>query len=393
MPENTISVGLEIKNQKVMEELEEIISSMEGFQFQKYSVDLPSCDLLILEIGEGDFIKEFQVIHSIQTSRNVREIFLTSSRLDPDLLIHALRAGVKEFFPQPIKRDEVKNALLKFKERKEGVKLGVEKKKRGKIINVIGSKGGVGTTTVAVNLATSLAQSERSPTVALIDMNLLFGEIPIFLNIESGFDWGEVVRNIHRVDSTFLMSILSRHSSGVYILPSPAGLDGTGVADVTPEIIERLLVEMQDVFDFIVIDSGQSINNIFLKTLEISDVVLLIVILSLVCLTNAKRLLWTFQRLKTHSENIHIIINRFHKKSEISLKEAGNALGREIFWILPNDYLTTMSAINRGETLSSVAAETEISRGLVKLAGNFLEPEEKTREKPGIMEKLLGRRK
>src|SRR4030043_849136 len=225
MPENIISVRLDIKNQKVREDLEGVISSMGGFSLQKSEGPL-SCDLLILEIGDGDLTKEFQVIHSIQTSGNVSEIFLTSSHLEPDLLIHALRAGAKEFFPQPIKREEVKNALLKFKERKESVKVSVEKKKRGKIINIIGSKGGVGTTTIAVNLATSLIETKGSPSVALIDMNLLFGEIPIFLNVESAFNWGEVARNISRVDPTYLMSILSKHHSGVYVLPSPTGLDG-----------------------------------------------------------------------------------------------------------------------------------------------------------------------
>src|SRR4030042_3682403 len=144
MPENIVSVRLETKNQKVREDLEGVISAMEGFHLQKSDASLP-CDLLILEIGDGDLTKEFQVIHSIQTSGNVSEIFLTSSHLEPDLFIQALRAGAKEFFPQPIKKEEVRHALLKFKERKESLKLSVEKKKGGKIINIIGSRGGVGT--------------------------------------------------------------------------------------------------------------------------------------------------------------------------------------------------------------------------------------------------------
>jgi len=147
---------------------------------QEYSSDPTSCDLWILEIGD-DLEKEFETIKTVKADKG-KEVFLTSSRLDPDLLIQALRAGAKEFFSQPIKKEEVKDALLKFKEHKMSVKLTQEKMRRvGKVINVMGSKGGVGTTTVAVNLATSLAQSQGSPSVVLIDMNLLFGEIPIFL--------------------------------------------------------------------------------------------------------------------------------------------------------------------------------------------------------------------
>ena len=375
MPESAVSVRLDIKNQKVREDLEGVISAMGGFSLQKSDAPM-SCDILILEIGNGDLIKEFQVIHSIQTSGNVSEIFLTSSHLEPDLLIHALRAGAKEFFPQPIKRDEVKNALLKFKERKESVKVSVEKKKRGKIINIIGSKGGVGTTTIAVNLATSLIETKGSPSVALIDMNLLFGEIPIFLNVESAFNWGEIARNISRLDSTYLMSILSRHHSGVYVLPSPTGLDGVNVA--TPEIIGRLLSLMRNVFDFIVIDGGQSLDDISLKILEMSDTVLLVAILSLPCLSNLKRLLWTFQRLGyPEKEKIKIIISRYHKKSLISLKDAEESIKQKISWLVPNDYLTTMSAINQGKILSSVANSVEITKNLRELASTFLEKGEK----------------
>jgi len=387
MPENVISVKLEIKDQKVRQDFEQVISSMEGFHLKK-SNPVESCDLLIFEIG-GDLKKELQLVQSIQASGTAREVFLTSSRFEPDLLLQAMRAGSKEFFPQPIKREEVKEALLKFKARGESLKLSSVKKKKGKIINIIGSKGGVGTTTVAVNLATSLIESKESPSVALIDMNLLFGEIPTFLNIESAFNWGEIARNISRLDSTFLMSILSKHSSGVYILPSPTGLDGVNVA--TPEIIEKLLALMRDIFDFIVIDGGQSLDNISLKILEMSDDVLLIAILSLPCLTNLKRLLWTFQRLGyPQEENIKIVISRHHKKSVISLKEAEQNLKKKIFWFIPNDFPTTMSAINQGKTILSVAHGTEISESFKDLASLFLEKSVRPKVQSRFLSGILG---
>jgi pilus assembly protein CpaE len=266
--------------------------------------------------------------------------------------------GVKEFFAQPLKAEEVKAALLKYKkqEQEEG-----NSKGEGKIINIVGSKGGIGTTTIAVNLATSLNQAKGSPSVALIDMNLLFGEIPIFLNLEAVFNWGELARNISRVDSTYLMSIMTKHPSGLFVLPSPTGLDGINLA--SPEIMEKILALMRNAFDYVVIDSGQSLDDISLKILEMSDIVFIAAILSLPCLSNVKKLLWIFKRIGyPASEKIKIVVNRFHKKSLISLKEAEKALDQQIFHLIANDYQTTMSAINQGKPLSVFAPREEISK-------------------------------
>ena len=95
---------------------------------------------------------------------------------------------------------------------------------KGEIINVFGSNGGVGTTTVAVNLAASHTTMEKPPSVALIDMKPVFGDISTILNLDTPFSWSEVTKNISRLDPTYLMSILTRHHSGVYVLPAPVEL-------------------------------------------------------------------------------------------------------------------------------------------------------------------------
>jgi pilus assembly protein CpaE len=158
----------------------------------------------------------------------------------------------------------------------------------------------------------------------------------------------------------------------MYILPSPTGLDGMGVS--TPEFIERILGLMKQVFDFIVIDGGQSLDDVSLKILEMTDFLCLIAILSLPCLTNVKRLLRTFEKLGyPRNEQVRIIINRYHKKSLISLKDAEGALDQKIFGLIDNDYPTTMSAINQGKTLESVAPGAEVTKNIRNLASGFFE--------------------
>jgi pilus assembly protein CpaE len=377
MAESTISVRLGVKNEKTRKDLEEVISTEEGFHLLRRHDDPDPCDLLIFET-ENDAGKDFQLIQDLQVSGKIKEAFLTSPRLEPELLLQALRAGVKEFFSQPINKEEVRTGLLKFRDRRGPLHQKGAGEKRGKIIHFISSKGGVGTTTIAVNLAASLCESNGSSSVALVDMNLPFGQIPLFLNTKSSFNWGEVSRDISRVDETFLRGILSRHPSGVCVLPSPASLDDMHVE--SPETIEKLLSLMRNLFDFILVDGGQRLDDVSLRILQMSDTVFMVTVLNVPCLTNAKRLLWTFQKLGfPPREAIRIIVNRYQKKSSISLKEAEEAVSEKIHWLVANDYHSTMSAINLGKTISEVAFGSEVSKSLRELAGTFLSQDQKKR--------------
>ncbi|MBE9551041.1 MAG: cobyrinic acid a,c-diamide synthase, partial [Proteobacteria bacterium] len=218
-------------------------------------------------------------------------------------------------------------------------------------------------------------------SVALIDRNMLFGEVPLFLEIKPSYHWGEITKNIDRLDSTFLMNVLSKHSSGVYVLPSPASLNGHDPA--TPEIMEHLLSLMQRMFDFVVIDGGQSLDETSLKMLEMSDTVLLVSILSLPCLSNTKKLLKSFYTLGYPArERIKVIINRHLKNPEISLKDSEAAIDKEIFWTIPNDYRKTLSAINQGKPLSQLASRAPITKSVREL-GYALSKSGEKHEKKG----------
>jgi len=188
------SVGLEVRNEIVRNEIGDIISAVPGFHVQSSS-DMDDCDILIMEIGE-DFKNDCQIVNSLLCTGSIKDIFLVSGRVEPEMLLQAMRSGAREFFPLPVKREDIINALTKFRERNKDVASKDMNKKKGKIINIIGSKGGIGTTTIAANFAISILGHDPRKSVALVDMNLLFGEIPLFLDIESAFHWGEIAKNI-----------------------------------------------------------------------------------------------------------------------------------------------------------------------------------------------------
>jgi pilus assembly protein CpaE len=377
MTVKTIQVKIEVKDLNLREDLQDIVRSIKGFDVKRPD-DTSRADLLISELGD-EAEKDFQLIQSLLDSDAVGEVFLTSPYSDPTILLRAMRTGAKEFLTQPIKEEEVRQALKRFKETKEKSKSRMPAE-MGQIIELIGSKGGVGTTTVAVNLAVSLAEMEGVESVVLVDLNMVFGEVPLFLEMNPNYDWGEITKNISRLDATFLMNILSKHPSGVYVLPSPACLNGN--ERPTPQIMKPLLGLMKRMFDFVVIDGGQSLDETGLELLKTSDIVLLVSNLSLPCLANTKRLLNSFYYLGYPSkEHIKVVINRYMNKSEVSLKDAEVGIGNKIFWTIPNDYETTLTAINYGKPLPELASKAMVTTKVRQLAGVLANREEKPKKR------------
>jgi pilus assembly protein CpaE len=310
-----------------------------------------------------------EMIESILASGNTKEVFLTADSADTRILMQAMRIGVKEFFSQPIDSDEIVRALERFKARQLRTVAGLPRK-NGKVICVLGSKGGVGTTTIAVNLAVAIAQNKDRNAVALLDMNTLFGEIPLFLEMAPKFHWGEITKNIDRLDKTFLANILSNHKSGIQVLPSPAYLNGH--VRPTPEIMSQLLNLMRQTFDHIIIDAGQSTDDTSLKILELSNTLLLVTILSLPCLANTHKLLKSLTGFGyMQAENIKVVLNRNLKKGEISFKDAEAGIGRKLFWTIPNDFRVTMTAINNGKPLQEIAPNAQVTKSIRDLANSL----------------------
>jgi pilus assembly protein CpaE len=377
MAAGKIKVKIETENADLRKALEKLIQSEAGFNIQD-AADTSRADLFVFELGD-DGGKDFKLINSLFDLDAVGEVFLISKHSNPELLLKAMRSGAKEFFSQPIKAGEITRALKRCKKRVEKT-TNREPAKNGRIVNVIGSKGGVGTTTVAVNLAVSLAEGNNAQSVALVDLNTLYGEIPIFLELKYSYHWGEITNNISRMDTTFIMNILSRHSTGVYVLPSPAYLNSN--KPPTPNVMEHLLGHMQKMFDFVVVDGGLPSNETCLKTIELSEVVVLVTILTLPCLANTSKLLKSLYAMGYPTkERIKIVVNRYLKSSEISLKDAEAGIERKIFRTIPNDYQTTVSAINQGKPLSYCAPKAAITDSVRELANSLQEGTENQKKK------------
>jgi pilus assembly protein CpaE len=366
-----LSIRIETKTSGIKKELERTILSMGEFILAE-SKDRP--DLLIYELGDAP-AEEFKLLQSIVESDTVGEVFVTSRQPDTELLLKVMRAGIKEFFPQPLNAQDIKAALAALVKRRQQTAK-AEPAHYGRIIHVMGAKGGVGTTTIAVNLAMILSDLKKAGSVALVDLNTVFGEIPLFLSVKPKYHWGHIAGNMNRLDRTFLMNAMAKHASGLHILPSPSYLNGHPPA--TAENMENLLNVMKSNFDYIIVDGGQALNGPAMKVIEMSQNVLLVTLLSLPCLTNTKNVIKSLAGREVYSEDrLGLIVNRYLKNSDLTLQEAQESVRTEIFWNIPNDYKTTMSAINRGVPLHNLSPKASITKSLVSMADAFLDDSQK----------------
>lgn len=327
-------------------------------------------DLSIIEVGDN--VEEaLRAAGGLHSAGSTGEVFLTSESRAAELLIGAMRAGAREFFCQPIDEREVQAALLKFKGRAGRARPGAMPEKDGKVIALIGAKGGVGTTTVAVNLAASLAGLDGGVSTVLVDLDLPLGEAPLFLGAKPVFDWTEVGSDISRLDATYLMSILLRHSSGLHVLCAPPNADkGSGPL---PATVDAVLSHLRTMFDFIVIDAGRaSFDGVAQTVLKAADALLVVANPTLPCVVNLGRIVDGFQALGYPADDaISIVFNRANQDAGITLAQAEQTLRKKISWLIPNDYKTSINAINNGEPLSACARGSELNERIGRMAASL----------------------
>lgn len=365
------------KNDGLRLELEKLISKRPQFNFIKNGSQ-EYIDLLFFEIN-NDFEKGFRFVQSQLNSRRVGEVFITSPKQDSEILIKALRAGVKEFFPVPLNKDDVELALDRFMQRREK-HFEKDAPRTSKIISFFGCKGGVGTTTVAVNVARALKAKNQNLSIALVDLNVLFGDASTLLDLEIKHHWGEISKNVDRLDSTFMMTALAEHDSGVFLLPSPNDVRDND--KVTPYAVECILNQMKQMFDYVIIDSGQTLDDAFFKIYEMSDNFVLIAIQSLPCITNTYKLLYTLAKLGySPKDRVQVVLNRYMKRKDIDDAFIEKTIHQRIHWKIPNDYKNTMNAINEGRPVVDYAPRTAVSKCILGLVKTLL-PQDPQQKKP-----------
>ncbi len=291
-------------------------------------------------------------------------VLVVSSSSDGGLILQALRAGAKEFLTQPVRIEDLLAALGRIGQRRGG--RGDKRNRGNQVIAVAGTIGGVGTTSLAVNLGCILAREQQN-SVALVDLDLCLGDADVFLDTIPDYTLVDVAQNVTRLDFTLLKRSLTKHSSGLYLLPRPVQLEDVGL--ITPDDLQRVIGLLKATFTHLVLDLSKAYTAIDLIALEMADRILLTTQLDLPCLRNVVRLMMSFDNMEDLADKVKIVVNRVGLDSgQITLKKAEETIGKEIFWQLPNDYRTMIEARNNGVPLIEGAPKAAVTQSLTALA-------------------------
>lgn len=319
-------------------------------------------DVVIIDISKKTDAA-FDIIRKISANLEGCKIVVTSSNYSTDMVVKVMREGAREFLPKPIIKEnlvESMNNLVKQGSRAE------EQNQKCRIISTFSNKGGIGKTSIAANLALELANMTKEK-VALIDLNLQLGDITTFLGISPSFDISYVVKNLSRIDETFLLSTLEKYKdTSLYVLADPPYLEQS--KDITPEQIGTLLDTLKQTFSYIVVDTSADFSEKTVTALDRSDLVLLITIANLPAIRNCQRCLDLFERLGYEKEKTKVVLNRYMENDEIKAEDVEEVLGQKVYWKIPNNYFTIMSAINKGIPVGIINPEANISQSYRELA-------------------------
>lgn len=311
-----------------------------------------------------------QAISLIQTAaqENPGVVVLPASRLnDSALILRAIRAGAREFLTLPAQQSDILEAINRL----FGNDLPQASAKKGpQVIAITGAAGGIGCTTLAINLATTLAKTAGSEVV-LADFDLMLGAVDACLDVVTAQTLQGIVQNIDRLDLTLLKRSLVQHSSGLYILPHPLAMEES--AKIDAEVLKRVLTLLKAAFPTVLIDTSKGLQSTDFVAFEAADVILVVVQLDLTCLRNTVRFLELFQQFEGMTERIKLVANRVGShESEISLKTAEETLKMPILWQVPNATKLFSAARAKGVPIEAVAAGSRIHQSLIEVSQSLL---------------------
>ncbi|HLX86252.1 MAG TPA: cellulose synthase operon protein YhjQ/BcsQ [Terriglobales bacterium] len=313
-------------------------------------------DVVLVDIAVDDVNSALRGIELLHQELPEAALFAVGPMTQPQLIVSAMRAGVREYIERPTTTTDLLEAFVRLTatRRKPG-----RETSRGKVFTVVNAKGGSGATTVAVNLALALQSVQRT---ALVDLAPL-GHCALHLNLKPAFTVSDAITNLHRLDSSLLESFMSRHDRGLQVLAGPSAPTAT---EHSASDFARLFDTMVGQFHYIVVDASSRLDSATRLVSNLSEKILLIAHADVASLWSAGRVAQYLGESGSR-DRFALVLNRYRKVAGFNEAETEAAIGAPVLWRIPNQYFAVSTAIDRGVPLMQQGT-TEIARSISGLA-------------------------
>ncbi|MBK9927149.1 MAG: response regulator [Anaerolineales bacterium] len=342
-------------------------------------------DVILMDINMPD-MDGIAATEAIRAKQQAVQVVILSVQSDQNYMRRAMLAGARDFLTKPPMGDELISAI-----RRAGEMAQMEKAKaarvqqqaapvsgiagtvtgfggpRGKIVVVYSPKGGTGCTTLAVNLA--LALNNADTRVALVDGNLQFGDVAVFVNEQGKNTVVDLAPRADELDAEIVEEVMVKHAAtGLHILAAPNRPEYA--EKVSSGQFAKMLEYLTRLYAYVIVDTSPTLTDVTLATIDVSDIIVLVTTQDIPAIKNSRLFLDLLQNLGIQRDRIMFIMNRFDKKVNITPERVADNLKQEVTLVIPVDEPTAVKAVNRGVPFVLDSKAQPIARGVFALAEN-----------------------
>ncbi len=362
----------------------------------------PDVVLMDINMPDMDGIVATEAIRAKQPSI---QVVILSVQSDQNYMRRAMLAGARDFLTKPPMGDELISAI-----RRAGEMARVEKSKsvqfqtspvsmkmdgvaglggtRGKIVTVYSPKGGTGCTTLAVNLALTLNNTDTR--VALVDGNLQFGDVAVFVNEQGKNTVLDLAPRAEELDPEIVEEVMVKHpASGLHVLAAPSRPEYA--EKISSSQFSKLLEYLSRLYAYVIVDTAPLLTDVTLATIDVSDLIILVTTQDIPAIKNCRLFLDLLQTLGIERERVLFIMNRFDKRINITPERVAENLKQEVVLAIPFDEQTVVKAVNRGIPFVLENKNQPVARGVFSLAES-VRARFAVQDASGEADRVIGRR-